>query len=45
MDPGSHGNIKMNLACTQCHQMGTKVTREVQPDLRAKFRCHGRDDR
>ena len=31
------GNIKMNLACTQCHQMGTKVTREIPPDLRTKF--------
>ncbi len=32
------GNVKMNLACTQCHQMGTKVTREIQPDLAAKFK-------
>jgi hypothetical protein len=31
------GNVKMNLACTQCHQMGTKVTREIPPDLRQKF--------
>lgn len=23
------GNVKMNLACTQCHQMGTKITREI----------------
>jgi hypothetical protein len=31
------GNVKMNLTCTQCHQMGTKVTREIQPDLKQKF--------
>jgi hypothetical protein len=31
------GNVKMNLTCTQCHQMGTKITREIPPDLRQKF--------
>jgi hypothetical protein len=31
------GNIKMTNACTQCHQMGTKATREISPDLRSKF--------
>jgi hypothetical protein len=31
------GNIKQTNACTQCHQMGTKATRELSPDLRAKF--------
>ncbi len=32
------GNVKMNLACTQCHQMGTKVTRELSPDLKSNFK-------
>jgi hypothetical protein len=32
------GNIKMTNACTQCHQMGTKVTRELPPDLKEKFK-------
>lgn len=32
------GNTKMTNACTQCHQMGTKVTRELSPMLRSKFR-------
>ena len=27
------GNMKMTNACTQCHQMGTKVTREISPNL------------
>jgi hypothetical protein len=27
------GNIKMTPACTQCHQMGTKATREISPKL------------
>src|SRR5262245_57014978 len=27
------GNIKMTNACTQCHQMGTKVTRDISPAL------------
>jgi hypothetical protein len=27
------GNIKETNACTQCHQMGTKVTREISPAL------------
>ncbi len=27
------GNIKMTNACTQCHQMGTKATREISPAL------------
>jgi hypothetical protein len=27
------GNAKMTNACTQCHQMGTKVTREISPNL------------
>jgi hypothetical protein len=27
------GNIKMTNACTQCHQMGTKATREIAPSL------------
>ncbi|MEQ1898618.1 MAG: carboxypeptidase regulatory-like domain-containing protein [Vicinamibacterales bacterium] len=31
------GNVKMNLGCTQCHQMGTKVTRELSPMLKSKF--------
>jgi hypothetical protein len=31
------GNIKMTNACTQCHQMGTKATRELSPGLREKF--------
>ena len=31
------GNIKMTNACTQCHQMGTKVTRELSPMLKSKF--------
>src|SRR5687767_10375895 len=31
------GNIKMTNACTQCHQMGTKATREMSPGLREKF--------
>ena len=31
------GQIKMNLGCTQCHQMGTKVTRELSPMLKSKF--------
>ncbi|MEQ1898619.1 MAG: carboxypeptidase regulatory-like domain-containing protein [Vicinamibacterales bacterium] len=32
------GNIKMTNACTQCHQMGTKVTREISPDQKARFK-------
>ena len=31
------GNIKMTNACTQCHQMGTKVTREISPEMRDMF--------
>ena len=31
------GNIKMTNACTQCHQMGTKVTREISPEMRDEF--------
>ena len=31
------GNIKMTNACTQCHQMGTLATREVQPEIRDMF--------
>jgi len=27
------GNIKMTAACTQCHQLGTKATREIPPSL------------
>jgi hypothetical protein len=27
------GNIKQTNACTQCHQMGNKVTREISPAL------------
>lgn len=27
------GNIKMTNSCTQCHQMGTKATREISPAL------------
>ena len=31
------GNIKMSPSCTQCHQMGTKATREILPELRSQF--------
>ncbi len=31
------GQMKMNLGCTQCHQMGTKITRELTPMLKTKF--------
>ncbi|MEQ1895841.1 MAG: carboxypeptidase regulatory-like domain-containing protein [Vicinamibacterales bacterium] len=29
---------KMNLGCTQCHQMGTRVTREMSVGFRAQFK-------
>ncbi len=32
------GNAKMTNACTQCHQMGTKATRELTADQKAKFK-------
>ncbi|HEV3063284.1 MAG TPA: carboxypeptidase-like regulatory domain-containing protein [Vicinamibacterales bacterium] len=32
------GNIKMTNACTQCHQMGTKATREIPPERASKFK-------
>ena len=31
------GNIKMTNACTQCHQMGTKATREIPPAIDREF--------
>ena len=31
------GNIKMTNSCTQCHQMGTKVTREIAPEMLSQF--------
>ena len=30
-------NITMNIGCTQCHQMGTKATREILPAIRSTF--------
>jgi hypothetical protein len=32
------GNIKMTNACTQCHQMGTKITRELTASQKATFK-------
>jgi hypothetical protein len=31
------GNIKMTNSCTQCHQMGNKVTREIAPEMLSQF--------
>lgn len=31
------GNAKMTNACTQCHQMGNKATREISPELLSQF--------
>ena len=31
------GHIKMTPSCVQCHQMGTKATREILPELRSQF--------
>ena len=31
------GTTKMTNACTQCHQMGTKATREISPEMRSQF--------